>query len=590
MISANLTRKYYCSLSEDIPLCVIEEIVKETGKFVEHDSLDHLLELYDEISVDRGEYDVEKVARFLNPELDPKQWRWESLTRAATFFIECASHPEMIPINFETGFQTNQKPHRVNLFMLYLLCCTLGLPTNFETTPEELERLVKLHRSTDYQLGRQITRTLKLIGRSHIVATLASNKIALPEDDFTTWDYDLNHYPYHNFVLDDAKFEVFLGQLARSTEPIEPENNIAAVILGAVRYHLDLSYCKDPLLEYFLLENHGIEAYIPDDSWCKFWYQKNPRLFDVRQTYNPWFPKSFYLYNHFGENILANETCEITKETIHSTLRELSQTDNIQVGLVPGLLGEKSAIYLEDLSTTNDEVLSISIWRNGTCKNYGITKQEFHDYLLCRNDFVSPFDSNVVLHPRIIHKYCQMMDDPQLTIQVERIYALINSSTAALEKLAHHYQHAEEEVRNQVSLATSTLLDLAMYMRGWNGIDEYPISLAITPTEFFEQLLCNVTDTIQKLETICCTIPHELNILHLPLVCYRDKNYVMSTNELDGITIKERLDIVKGGENIDNEASCIRITSNWFASSSIRIMEQLGIKPPFHIGDLRYVL
>ena len=257
---------------------------------------------------------------------------------------------------------------------------------------------------------------------------------------------------------------------------------------------------------------------------------------------------------------------------------------------MPGLLGEKSAIYLEDLSTTNDEVLSISIWRNGTCKNYGITKQEFHDYLLCRNDFVSPFDSNVVLHPRIIHKYCQMMDDPQLTIQVERIYALINSSTAALEKLAHHYQHAEEEVRNQVSLATSTLLDLAMYMRGWNGVDEYPISLAITPTEFFEQLLCNVTDTIQKLETICCTIPHELNILHLPLVCYRDKNYVMSTNELDGITIKERLDIVKGGENIDNEASCIRITSNWFASSSIRIMEQLGIKPPFHIGDLRYVL
>ena len=67
---------------------------------------------------------------------------------------------------------------------------------------------------------------------------------------------------------------------------------------------------------------------------------------------------------------------------------------------------------------------------------------------------------------------------------------------------------------------------------------------------------------------------------------YRNNIYSTATDVDDGKTIGERLKIVKSGISV---SSCIRLTSNWFASTIYRYMTLLEIDPKFNIADLRNI-
>lgn len=602
MISTTLTRKFYCNnILDNTPLCVLEEIAKETGDITKlptdiDEYFYSLLDIYDNIPVEKKTYNVEQIARFINPEFDAKQWRWESLTRAAQFFMQCASNPEKIPSFFEVGFQTPNKPYRVNIFMLYLLCQKLEIPTTIYTTKEELEKSIKLYRDYDDRLLlKQFLRILKVENKNELIAVLARSSIGLPEKDFTSWNGDFNSDPVHKITLEDSKLEIFMARIAQSPEMIEAENNIAAVILTAVRYQFDISYAKDPLMEYLLIEKSGFEQYVPEDPWMKFWYTKNPALFDLKKTFNPWFPKSFYLYNRLGEVLLNNETVIVTniaKENIHSELEKISKNDNVYEGIYPRLLNEKTPILLENVNEiSNENLLTFTVFRENSVKRWCITKDEIKDYLLNRYDFISPFNSDIVLSEQVIRKLGKILNDATFSSHIEKIQAIITSNNEILTTFAQNYARASLEIKEKVQESLQCLIDLSMYMRGWDGVsfETYPVTMAITPPEFYDQLQVNVTETIQKIENLCVELG-DVDILKLPLMCYRDKGYVTNTNEADGLSIGERLEIVKGGEDSENEASCIRISSNWFAASAHRLMEQLSLKPPFDVRDLRYVL
>lgn len=598
MIETILARKIFCpEITENTPICVLEELISDQFSLegVDEDDPNYyqfLLDRLDEISLCEKHHSVKEVSLFLNPEVAPEQWKPEQLERAAQFLFRCSQNPDEIPFNFEMGYQTPSKLYRVNLFILYKFCRLHSIQTTVFTSKDELEKAVKLFRNFDDELLlKQFNRYLILGQRNLLVAAMAQSELPLPEIDFVTPAASLEEYPKQCCSLDDKKLEIFMGKVAESSQTFEPNNNLAAVILAALRYRLDLSYCADPLLEYHLLVENGIQGYIPNDSWMGHWRSKNPELFDLTCTFNPWFPKSFYYYERLGERLLERQKETIPERgKIYQRLLELEREDGIFCGIRPGVLNRETPIILADIEEfASCDILTYCAFRDSQKKLYAISKDELVDYLLQRNDFVTPFTADLIFSDKVLEKINHHLANEDVANKIEQTKAIVRSNNELLRSFKNKYLTAEVTQKEKVKNVLNKLVELSMYMRGWSGEGPYPIEVAITPTEFFESLLVNVTNSMNDLEELSQELD-ELNLLDLPLMSYRDNNYLISTNPLDGLTIRDRLTIVREGEDGKNEASCIRISSNWLAASAHRIMKQLDLKTPFPIEKLRYVL
>ena len=77
-------------------------------------------------------------------------------------------------------------------------------------------------------------------------------------------------------------------------------------------------------------------------------------------------------------------------------------------------------------------------------------------------------------------------------------------------------------------------------------------------------------------------------ILGLPLLHYRGE-YIAASEHSMGLTITDRIRIVREGDSSNNVNSCIRLTSNWFATTAHRYMQVVGMPQPFNIEHLRSI-
>lgn len=74
-------------------------------------------------------------------------------------------------------------------------------------------------------------------------------------------------------------------------------------------------------------------------------------------------------------------------------------------------------------------------------------------------------------------------------------------------------------------------------------------------------------------------------ILNLPLLIYRN-DFIHSNDSKYGITLQDRINMLKTGTDHDDYSSCIRLTSNWLAASCYRYMVSINLDPPFDIRNL----
>jgi len=79
-------------------------------------------------------------------------------------------------------------------------------------------------------------------------------------------------------------------------------------------------------------------------------------------------------------------------------------------------------------------------------------------------------------------------------------------------------------------------------------------------------------------------------ILNLPLMQYHKESggFITSNDPSEGLTIKERIDIVRGGEN-SSINSCIRMSSNKFCATSFYYMVLIGFRMPFNISEVSQI-
>ena len=149
------------------------------------------------------------------------------------------------------------------------------------------------------------------------------------------------------------------------------------------------------------------------------------------------------------------------------------------------------------------------------------------------------------------------------------------------------FQQADELDKEYFNEALTLLNELAMYMRGWDGKSEFPIS-NLAPIENFNSTELNITLAFIKFD-LHMQQRCELGkiILSLPLLRYIRGQYCISNESITGLTISDRLEIIKHGTS---DQSCIRISSNWLASTAYYYMYSIGCNVQYEIDDLENIV
>jgi hypothetical protein len=175
------------------------------------------------------------------------------------------------------------------------------------------------------------------------------------------------------------------------------------------------------------------------------------------------------------------------------------------------------------------------------------------------------------------------------------------TNTAEAISLNKMYKESSTKDQESIELTLHLLLELGMYMRGWKAgsqnTEKYPLQASETGFDPDDQgrVDLNVTTAITRYENQIEGLPHHLRnqVENLPLVRATNNQkgitFQASSNTEQGLTINDRIKIVKTGETSAASYSCIRLSSNWLTASAWYYTVAIGRSAPFEIEFLAQI-
>jgi len=603
------------------PKCVLLEIAQAHGIETKGDvSIISLLDAikrkqYPTINTDKNtNKDWEIIARFVNASII---WNKISLVTAYEFLLKFTDTDDplkFIDHQFDIGLQTPLKPYTLNACVLYKICNKYGITFSISTTIEEMGMAVKMLFCDCDTLIERLQQFLQssYVKKTHIINMVLSiqNK---EEQNFkiTTLNKDkeinidklpkVSNYNKELYEIYNDLVKVELLQMR-----MVPTLDYGAIGLAAINYSLDISYSQCPLKEYKELHACGINNYKPVDEWLRYWMKENPEIFDMRVTYNPKIPFEYYGRDRLID-IAKREGCteyDITRTHLHELLQTVYVSNTFYNGPVPNLREKLSTVYLDNIKDIPPgEIICYG------CKSddimFLLSVDELIDTFNINKNFIDPFNIGRNFTERAIEKLinilrgsnygCIQLSVSTITKRTILIDILLNlklvtkTTDPKTKNFLNVYHNSLPETKKMINKALLDLLNFGMYMRGWSGLnDTYELNGYTTLTE--DIIFLNVTNSINEYEQTCKSLGKiGEHINNLPLVKYCDNNYISSTDTREGLTIVDRINIVKGGDTSKNINSCIRLSSNWIVSSAYKYMTLLGNKLSFDIYKLRYI-
>jgi len=209
---------------------------------------------------------------------------------------------------------------------------------------------------------------------------------------------------------------------------------------------------------------------------------------------------------------------------------------------------------------------------------------ELIDLYKFSNSMVIPSDITEDLPPRItlaLQKISSKLS-PELSTLLRRIKTSDENLDDDMKKVLKWYSGLFSVEQSYVTEVLTKLLDLGMYMRGWEGKDD---SLPIKRRPYTSKVDGFVTMAFWPVMDLYKDSVGK-KILNLPLYRYSYGTWKKSKEEKDGITIWERL--VKVRKN-DDVYACIRMSSNWFICSAYKYMVLFGMPEPFDLQQTDYI-
>lgn len=374
-----------------------------------------------------------------------------------------------------------------------------------------------------------------------------------------------------------------------------PKNIAEAISASAIFYKIDISQADNPINEY---KNLKIPYYPKDKNIIRLMNSPYKEIDSpmLDRNFNPFLPKNVYNLHQLKKLALQEgyNNNEITINDPYELLQLITITDTFYKGKSRTATNKKTAITFESIKKMSDwELVSYGI-KGREMYVYAFSElldtftkyKNFQDPKSITNENFSDLAISKLL--LILNQDLEMEDKDNHDIRINlidtinRIKLISSEISPDVKNFLNIYNMSSDTLKDKIQEIMIIFRDLSMSMRGWKGHESFPISLAMVddPLEVIEI----VSKNIVKLEQKC----KELGIigkkfLNLPIVKYRDGIYITPMAEDDGITIADRLLIVKKGTKT---SSCIRLTSNWFASTIYRYMKMVNFNPSFEIKEL----
>lgn len=547
--------------------------------------------------------DLRTLVTYINIDKTLK-WTRESLFEAYVFLDQFSKTNNeellnLVPSKFICGPQTPESVYNLNACVLYRICKSNHIRIYPHTPIETMANAVRLLKGGPDLTYKLLSSFVKKCKPLDIINIFIEDKnlnetIEELEEELE----DISHESLNNYRRESPYIsgDQSPNRLAKRILPISKSE---AVGLGALIYKKDFSLSKFPISE-FLKYAKNPYRYIPVDENLREIFVLNPNLIDLKKVFNPIFPQEYYDPDDLIE--MASQEGYAYNEITTSNSYELLQLsyllENFYEGLYPEIENTETPIAYDEISELDPGlVICYGIRREGLI---AFNIEELIDHFSIIKTFAHPVNVHNTFSESSIRKLKKIAEKEfegtsQSIIMRRRLFEIIEEVEFLSQETNRHvrdfydcYNKSSEDVKTRIRFAIKNLLNVSMYMRGWKGGEsDFPIREAPVDNQYEVDLF--VTNSITDFETIC----EELgeigeNILSLPLLKYQGKFNPISSED-HGFTIRDRINIVKMGDDTGNIQSCIRLTSNILAATAYRYMVLIGLEAPFPIGELRYI-
>lgn len=376
-----------------------------------------------------------------------------------------------------------------------------------------------------------------------------------------------------------------------------PRDVNESLVLAVLLYDLDISFADQPLLEFYNLlssyhdnKTFNIDMYQPYDKAIKKVLNINRHRLIFSQNFNPLFPLVLYstpIINSIYESYAMKDRGFISNSGRYNILIKYSSTNNFYEGIHPELHTTTTPFIYEDVMEIQPELIV----------SYGKLYDEMAPFTLDELDSLFNMNGNfvdviegVLFTNRAIRKlyYIGIKANHRIVKTIDSIRERIKECNDDVDRMVY-FAKSSTDLNSKIVKLLSTLMEVGMYMRGWDGksVDTYPIIEALVEPSHLNKVYDDIEKSIRQFYESCNnTEKIGKMILKLPLVRWEGNEF--RSCKAAGSTINDRLQIVTRGYTAPL-TSCIRSSSNWICSSAYCYLQRVGSNVPFDINNLRHI-
>lgn len=621
------------NININTPIVVLEEICSAHGiDFAEEDiTIDDYIETIDDteivkVSMNNKRKTASYIVRFVNKDCD---WNLNSLKQAFNFLIQFSNKLTkeeiigLIPSQLFFGQQTINNINSINYCICYKVCNLFGIKLNSKSTKSDLEMAVRLLKYKEENLRSFVYKMDKTQLVNYIMNMNDSDNHKKDSKNWTRANIGELEDSNDSLITSDSLKMCFndFNSIEKMQYFSKPTLNKSAISLCAILYKLDISKLSDPVSEFYnikdsILKEHEIKNktgkdyignptenafknYIPKDKWFNTWYIENPKNFNLRYQFNPIFPVCYYK-KEFLKEYLKEEGVKTNEEKIlalYQNCVKYYKECNFHEYKQPNMCTNET---IEMYQVNEIEKKYIICWGSKSDTMIPMTVSEILKCFNANNKYVNPLDMRASLSENCINKLKNICTKNNLIpdykdlsdkiIYFENIKLLSNEKTI---KFIKTFEKMSAEDKSVIIKLLRKILKMGMYMRGWRRNDifkeRYPLTLKDCELSGDEADNVDYQSRLSiekykeyskkyiKLSKIVETLP--LCFMHLGI-------YEISSENAIGRTLGARITIVAKGESHKDLNSCIRLTSNYFITSSYRYLVLIGEKVPFDITKM----
>lgn len=368
-----------------------------------------------------------------------------------------------------------------------------------------------------------------------------------------------------------------------------PKTDRAAVELAAENYSLDLSFVDDPTAAYLELMSKGISGEVADLK------ARNAHLCNLDFVYNP---ELNYAYTKsalanfarsFGIEYPRSDSDSAAPSRLRSSLAAALASNHFWEGWYPAISNKQTPFALEEVENLpSDRILCFGSPRDGlVAYTYAEVSEFMHNQetasMLAPGGGVRPLEKGQVSRLAWLLKKDggDLGAKRRISMELARLSESVVKGEQAVAAMFREFGQSEARAK-QIGDFLERLFVLAMVMRGWDGKKSSQLPL--------REPIGSEDDPLTHERTSRALVKLESSggLLDLPLLRNLSGTFQRYTASGGGATIRERLKIVRSDSDT-NYQSCIRMTSNVLAWTSLYYMGRLGLKAPIKTEELRSV-